>query len=228
MVRREMPEFLLNYVPLGRPKVTTLRGGTSFWVTAGQAGVRSASSPCRDLPARGRAGRRTAVRAAAARHPRHDRHVLLLRHRPEPLRGRQHRDGRHPASGSSFEGDVGAERTGRSAEPDRPGADGRAAEEGRRARRTPTRRRWRSSTAARDVRVPFTVHWNRQARERDDRDPGHDRAPRRGRVEQVGAARVPRELPGAPARHGAVLPGAGRAASCSSTSRRSTGGPSRR
>ena len=42
MVRREMPDFFLNYVPLGRPKITTLRGGTSFWVTAGQAGVRSA------------------------------------------------------------------------------------------------------------------------------------------------------------------------------------------
>jgi predicted AlkP superfamily phosphohydrolase/phosphomutase len=42
MVRREMPSFFLDYVPLGRPKVTTLRGGTSFWVTAGKAGVRSA------------------------------------------------------------------------------------------------------------------------------------------------------------------------------------------
>jgi hypothetical protein len=41
MVRREMPSFFLNYVPLGRPKVTSLRGGTSFWVTAGEAGVRS-------------------------------------------------------------------------------------------------------------------------------------------------------------------------------------------
>ncbi len=42
MVKREMPSFLFNYVPLGRPKVTSLRGGTSFWVTAGEAGVRSA------------------------------------------------------------------------------------------------------------------------------------------------------------------------------------------
>jgi predicted AlkP superfamily phosphohydrolase/phosphomutase len=42
MVRREMPSFFLDYVPLGRPKVTSLRGGTSFWVTAGEAGVRSA------------------------------------------------------------------------------------------------------------------------------------------------------------------------------------------
>ncbi|HEY3384073.1 MAG TPA: alkaline phosphatase family protein [Vicinamibacterales bacterium] len=57
MVRREMPEFFLNYVPLGRPKITTLRGGTSFWVTAGQAGVRSAiltvpiTFPPEDVPA---------------------------------------------------------------------------------------------------------------------------------------------------------------------------------
>jgi predicted AlkP superfamily phosphohydrolase/phosphomutase len=42
MVRREMPDFLFDFVPLGKPKITTLRGGTSFWVTAGQAGVRSA------------------------------------------------------------------------------------------------------------------------------------------------------------------------------------------
>ncbi len=42
MVRREMPGFFLNYVPLGKPKITSLRGGTSFWVTAGEAGVRSA------------------------------------------------------------------------------------------------------------------------------------------------------------------------------------------
>ena len=57
MVRREMPDFFLNYVPLGRPKITTLRGGTSFWVTAGRAGVRSAiltvpvTFPPEDVPA---------------------------------------------------------------------------------------------------------------------------------------------------------------------------------
>ena len=49
-----------------------------------------------DLPAGGRAERRAAGGAAAARHPRHDGHVLLLRHRLEPLRGRQHRVRRHP------------------------------------------------------------------------------------------------------------------------------------
>jgi predicted AlkP superfamily phosphohydrolase/phosphomutase len=41
MVRREPARFLLGYVPLSKPKLFSLRGGTSFWVTAGQAGVRS-------------------------------------------------------------------------------------------------------------------------------------------------------------------------------------------
>ena len=41
MVHREPARFWLNYVPISRPKLTSLRGGTSFWVTAGQAGVRS-------------------------------------------------------------------------------------------------------------------------------------------------------------------------------------------
>ena len=57
MVKQEMPDFLFNYVPLGKPKVTSIRGGTSFWVTAGQAGVRSAiltvpvTFPPEDVPA---------------------------------------------------------------------------------------------------------------------------------------------------------------------------------
>jgi predicted AlkP superfamily phosphohydrolase/phosphomutase len=42
MVRREMPHFLFNYIPTSRPRAISLRGGTSFWVTAGRAGVRSA------------------------------------------------------------------------------------------------------------------------------------------------------------------------------------------
>jgi predicted AlkP superfamily phosphohydrolase/phosphomutase len=41
MVTRTPPKFLFNYFPLSRPKVNSTRGGTSFWVTAGQAGVRS-------------------------------------------------------------------------------------------------------------------------------------------------------------------------------------------
>lgn len=41
MVKREPPRFLFDYIPVSKPKLTSLRGGTSFWVTAGQAGVRS-------------------------------------------------------------------------------------------------------------------------------------------------------------------------------------------
>src|SRR3954447_8924365 len=41
MVRREPGRFLFDYLPIARPKLTSLRGGTSFWTTAGRAGVRS-------------------------------------------------------------------------------------------------------------------------------------------------------------------------------------------
>ncbi len=41
MVTRTAPTFLWNWIPTSRPKIKTMRGGTSFWVTAGQAGVRS-------------------------------------------------------------------------------------------------------------------------------------------------------------------------------------------
>src|SRR5438093_5587585 len=41
MVHREPPRFILNYFPVSRPKITSIRGGTSFWLTAGRAGVRS-------------------------------------------------------------------------------------------------------------------------------------------------------------------------------------------
>jgi predicted AlkP superfamily phosphohydrolase/phosphomutase len=41
MVTRTPPTFLFNYFPISKPKVTSIRGGTSFWVTAGHAGVRS-------------------------------------------------------------------------------------------------------------------------------------------------------------------------------------------
>ena len=41
MVRREPARFLFNYIPYAKPKLSSIRGGTSFWVTAGDAGVRS-------------------------------------------------------------------------------------------------------------------------------------------------------------------------------------------
>src|SRR5262245_8208743 len=41
MVTRTPAKFLFNYFPVARPKIVSTRGGTSFWVTAGKAGVRS-------------------------------------------------------------------------------------------------------------------------------------------------------------------------------------------
>ncbi len=41
LVKKELPEFLFNYIPIKRPKIVSIRGGTSFWVTAGREGVRS-------------------------------------------------------------------------------------------------------------------------------------------------------------------------------------------
>ena len=41
MVRREPAKFLFNYIPVAKPRLESIRGGTSFWVTAGRAGVRS-------------------------------------------------------------------------------------------------------------------------------------------------------------------------------------------
>ena len=41
MVRHEAPRFLLSYFPINPPRVESTRGGTSFWITAGRAGVLS-------------------------------------------------------------------------------------------------------------------------------------------------------------------------------------------
>jgi predicted AlkP superfamily phosphohydrolase/phosphomutase len=41
MVRREPARFLFDYIPIAKPKLFSIRGATSFWVTAGNAGVRS-------------------------------------------------------------------------------------------------------------------------------------------------------------------------------------------
>src|SRR5207249_10959467 len=41
MVTRDPPRFILNFFPISKPVIKSIRGGTSFWVTAGRAGVRS-------------------------------------------------------------------------------------------------------------------------------------------------------------------------------------------
>src|SRR5205814_9906543 len=41
MVTREPPRFILNFFPISRPVIKSIRGGTSFWVTAGCRGGRT-------------------------------------------------------------------------------------------------------------------------------------------------------------------------------------------
>ena len=122
MVRREPPKFLLNYFPIARPRVLSIRGGTSFWVTAGPR-RRAVERPHRtgDFSSRGRTQRRAARRTSPARHQGHDGHLLLLRDGSESIRRRQHRvrrdsetpvDGRrrraHGARGTAEPGDPSA------------------------------------------------------------------------------------------------------------------------
>jgi predicted AlkP superfamily phosphohydrolase/phosphomutase len=41
MVHREPARFLFNYIPYAKPRLSSIRGATSFWMTAGRAGVRT-------------------------------------------------------------------------------------------------------------------------------------------------------------------------------------------
>jgi predicted AlkP superfamily phosphohydrolase/phosphomutase len=41
MVTRTPAKFLFSYFPIAKPQIHSIRGGTSFWVTAGKDGVRS-------------------------------------------------------------------------------------------------------------------------------------------------------------------------------------------
>ena len=146
MVRREPARFLFGYVPIAKPKLFSIRGGTSFWVTAGQAGVRSSiltvpvTFPPEDVP-----NGELPVGAAAARHPRHDGHLLVLRDRPEPLRGGQHRVRRHPQAA----GDGGRRRPNRAR---RPAESDRAVSRSRRS--AARRRRSTTRTAQQRRRAP--------------------------------------------------------------------------
>lgn len=163
MVHREMPDFLFNYVPLGKVKLTSIRGGTSFWVTAGQAGVRSAiltvpvTFPPEDVPA-----------------------GELLSGLPMPdIRGTtgtfyyfatdlsRYEEGNTEMGGIlkrlAFEGDTAtSELTG----PPNPIIQKQMAELRKKgaALSDSDRAAMAALEARRDVRVPFTVRWNKEAR----------------------------------------------------------------
>ena len=138
MVHREPARFLFNYVPYAKPRLSSIRGGTSFWVTAGKGGraIERAHGPG-DVSAGRSAERRAAVRPAAAGHPRHDGDLLLLRDRPEPLRRRA-----TPSSAASSNGS-----SSKTTSPARSSSARRTRSSGSRSRRSGRRRRSRSPTA---------------------------------------------------------------------------------
>jgi predicted AlkP superfamily phosphohydrolase/phosphomutase len=162
MVKREMPNFLFNYIPTGKPKLTSLRGGTSFWVTAGEAGVRSAimtvpvTFPPEDVPS-----------------------GQLLSGLPLPdIRGTvgtfyyfatdlsRYEEGNTEMGGIlkrlAFEGDT---TTTELVGPANPIITAQQQEIRKKGQLTEQdQARLAELEAKRDVRVPFTVRWNREAR----------------------------------------------------------------
>jgi hypothetical protein len=164
MVKREPPRFLFNYIPTSRRRSHCGRARRHVVLGHRRPGRRAQQHPdgAGHVPAGRRAQRRAALGPAAARHPRHDGHLLLLRHGPEPLRGGQHRVGRHPAR-LVFDGDVARTELVGTAQPHRAAADARDAGEGHRST-TPTERIGRARSAGRaaaDSRSRGTAAANR-------------------------------------------------------------------
>ena len=159
MVKRVPPRFFLNYFPISKPQVLSIRGGTSFWVTAGRAGVRSSvltvpvTYPPEEVP-----NGEMLVGTAPARHPRDDGHLLLLRDRSQPVRRGQHRVRRHSETPRLRERRR-AHGAGWSAQPDRATATaGGPREPGDDRCRSGCHRR---TEARQDVRVPLVIGWQR-------------------------------------------------------------------
>ncbi len=204
MVTRTPPKFLFDYIPISKPKLD-VDPRRHLVLGDGRQGRRAirACSPCRS---RSRpktvAERRAAVGPSAARHSRHDGHVLLLRDRSEPLRGRQHRDGRHPqASGLRGRRRATTELDGP------PSPIVRQKIEAIR-RKGPTlsesdRASLAELQAAQDVRVPFTIRWNRPAKTATVEIDGETIALEPGQVDAVDRPHLQGQHARPAARHGA-------------------------
>ena len=122
MVTRTPPKFLFNYFPISRPKrrIDARRHVVLGHGRPGRRAIRHADG-AGDVSARRRPERRAVVGPAAARHPRHDGHVFLLRDRLS-----RYEEGNTEMGGILkrlvFEGDTRHDRARRTAEPDRPAA----------------------------------------------------------------------------------------------------------
>ena len=220
-VKREPPEFKWGLIPTKRPKVTSTRGGTSFWVHAGNDGVKS-----------------TILTVPMTFPTEAVHHGDLLGGLPLPdIRGTMGTFNYWATDISSFEegnsefggfleapalrGRRGQHRAQGPAEPDpQAGGAGASREEGR---GLPERRREPPPRGAR----------HRQGREHPDqghldggigngghRDPGHAPRPEGRGVERLGARDLPLQLPGQGQGHASSSTSSGPTASCRSTPRR--------
>ena len=206
MVTRTPPKFLFNYFPISKPKLTSIRGGTSFWVTAGKQGVRSdmltvpVTFPPEDV-ANGFMLSGLPLPDIRGTMGTFSYYATDL----EPLRRRQHRDGRHPQA-AGLRGGHGVERARRSAEPDRPAADRSDPPQGADAERERPRAARRAAGGpgrARPVHDPVEP----RREDRVDRDRRPDDRARTRQVDAVDRSDVQGQLHRPAARHGADAAG---------------------
>ncbi len=156
----------------------------------------------RDVSPGGRAERRAAVRSPAARYSRHDGDLLLLRDRPEPIRGREHGVWRHPQTARHGERRR-ADGSDRSAESDHQATGPGDSPQGTDAERSRSRDHRRApgeggcAAADDDPLEPL-------GEDGDGGDRGAIAPPRARQDEPLGRSRLPRQLLRAAARHGAA------------------------
>ena len=193
IVKKIPPEFLFNYFPIKRPQVLSLRGGTSFWVTAGTAGVRSS------------------ILTVPVTFPSEAvENGELLSGLPLPdIRGTigtfyyfatdlsRYEEGNTEMGGILkrlvFDGDVARTELVGPPNPVVKAQQRADPGEGPEARRRPTRPTLADLATREDVRIPITVRWNRQQRRATIEIRRREHRARRGPVEQVDDPRVPRQ-----------------------------------
>ena len=201
MVTRTPPKFLFNYFPIAKPKVASIRGGTSFWVTAGHAGVRS------DI-----------LTVPVTFPPETVENGEMLSGLPLPdIRGTMGTFSYYATDLSRYEEgntEMGGILKRLVVENDRATNDlegppspivRQQLEEIR--RRGPNfsesdRTRMAELQAEQDVRVPFTLQWNRPGKSATLALDGADAQAAAGRLDAVDRPHLQGELPGAGPRHG--------------------------
>ena len=203
MVRREPAKFLLGYFPIAKPKIHSTRGGTSFWVSAGRAGVRT-----------------SILTVPVTFPPEEVENGELLSGLPLPdIRGTmgtfyyfatdlsRYEEGNTEMGGilKRLVVDSDVARTELIGPPNP--LVRQQIEQIRRmgpSLSDADRTRLAELQSQEDVRLPMTIRWNRASKTATVELSGQSIRARAGPMEQVDRSRVPNQLPGSCARHGAA------------------------